>query len=185
MLRMSPKWFFPLLTLVLLLAACGPDEAPADAAPPAEDRQEAVRPLELDDLKALLPKRLLGMERTEYSANKTGAFGFNVSVASAVYEEGETRLEVVFTDAGRFTQAVSGLANWTKFEVDKEDQNGYERTTEIEGYRAYEKYDRTRRHGELSLLIGDRFVVAIKGDEMKERDFRRVVRRLDLEELEP
>lgn len=179
------KWFFPVLAFYLLLPACRPDEAPADEAPPPEDRQEAVRPLELDDLKALLPKRLLGMERTEYSANKTGAFGFNVSVASGVYEEGETRLEVVLTDAGRFTQAIAGLAEWTKFEVDKENENGYERTTVIEGYRAYEKYDRTRRRGELSLLISDRFVVAIKGEEMKERDFRRVVRRLDLEELEP
>lgn len=173
-----------LFFLLLLLPACWSDDAPAGEDAAVEDqRQNGVEPVELDALKAVLPRRLLGMERTEYSANKTGAFGFNVSVVTATYEEGDAHLEVVITDAGRFTQVISGLADWTNVEIDKENQDGYERTTTIEGYQAYEKYNRPRRSGELSLIIDNRFVIAIEGKQIDERDFRRIVRRLDLDEL--
>jgi len=177
-----------LFALALLFPSCWSDEAPAESNPPAEDKPgedvQPLEPVELDVLKAVLPKRLLGMERIEYSANKTGAFGFNVSVVTATYEEDDARLDIVITDAGRFTQVISGIATWTKMEVDKENESGFERTTTIEGYKAFEKYNRDRRSGELSLIVDNRFVVAIDGEGVDERDFRRIVRRLDLEDLE-
>lgn len=141
------------------------------------DGTEAV---DFRELKALLPNRLLGMERTDHSGERSGIKGLQVSVAAAEYEDDDRRLEVTIIDGGGFPIASIADAGWSMVEVDKEDRNGYERTTTIDGYRAFEKYNSKWEEGELAILIDDRFVVSIKGKGIDEDDLRRALNRLDL-----
>lgn len=135
------------------------------------------------ELQSILPEDLAGLERTDFSGQTTGAMGFNISVAEATYEDGDVRLQVVITDTGGLVSIATGMAAWTTLEIDRETQDGYERTTTINGYKAFEKYNRRSRKGELSLFVDDRYVVALEGRNIDEAAFRDAVEELDLNEL--
>lgn len=149
-----------------------------------DENGEKITAADFRDLKALLPDRLLRMDRTEYSGERSGPKGFQVSTAEAKYEDDDRYLEVAIVDGGGFPLA--GLANmgWSMAEVDKEDSNGYERTTTIDGHKAFEKYNSKWEEGELVVMYKDRFIVVLKGKGIDDDDLRRALNRLDLDELE-
>ncbi|WP_373515100.1 hypothetical protein [Persicitalea sp.] len=151
-------------------------EAIQQMADKAKEMQEngPVDPVDFRELKAMLPETTGGMERTEATGEKNGAMGFSLSQAEAKYEEGDSRLEINIVDTGGVGgMAMMGMAAWAMAEVDKETTTGYEKTTRIDGNKAYEKYDNERQNGELNVLVGDRFIVSVKGrkvsmDQMKD-----------------
>jgi X-X-X-Leu-X-X-Gly heptad repeat protein len=147
-----------------------------------EVNTDGVEAVDFRELKALLPDRLIGMERTSHTGERSGIKGLQVSVAEAEYEDDDRRLEIAIVDGGGLPLAGSAQAGWSMVEIDKEDKNGYERTTEINGHRAFEKYNKKWEEGELAILINDRFIVSIKGKGIAEDDLRRVLKRLDLED---
>lgn len=144
---------------------------------------EKVETMNFRDIKETLPGRLLGMEQTDISGEKNGAFGFSVSQAEATYEEDDRSIEVVIVDGGNIGLAKMGVAAWATVEVDKESKNGYERTTEIDGYKAFEKYDSRRDESELVWLYKDRFIITLKGEGVDGDDLRRALKRIDYDDL--
>ena len=93
-------------------------------------------------------------------------------------------MEVNIVDSGGMALASLGAAAWTMLDVDRETDDGYERTTTIDGYKAYEKFDSRRGEAEISIFYKDRFLVAIKGDNLKKGDAEKVLDRLDLGDLD-
>ena len=148
----------------------------------AEDRAD---PVDFRRLKELLPERAAGLRRTSHTGERTGAMGMTFSQAEADYEgDGGARAEVSLMDlAGVPTFGMLGFA-WTMAEMDRETDTGYERTMEYGGYRGYEKYDRSDRSGQLQLIVADRFMVEVSGDDLDEGQFKAVVDDLDLKALE-
>ena len=145
---------------------------------------EEVEIADFRDLKEVMPKRLLGMERYSHTGEKSGVTGFKISQATAKYKDGDRRLEVNIVDSGGMALASLGAAAWTMLDVDRETDDGYERTTTIDGYKAYEKFDSRRGDAEISIFYKDRFLVAIKGDNLKKGDAEKVLDRLDLGDLD-
>ena len=134
-------------------------------------------------LKELLPEKVAGMERTAHSGEKAGAMGFNMSTASAEYRDGDKELELAIVDFAGVATAMMGIAAWASVEIDREDENGYERTTTVEGYKAFEKYSNKNKSGELSLLVADRFIITLKGRNMDEKSFKSAIDELNLKQL--
>ena len=134
-------------------------------------------------LKELLPEKVAGMERTAHSGEKAGAMGFNMSTASAEYRDGDKELELAIVDFAAVATAMMGITAWASVEIDREDENGYERTTTVEGYKAFEKYSNKNKSGELSLLVADRFIITLKGRNMDEKSFKSAIDELNLKQL--
>ncbi|MCO6476223.1 MAG: hypothetical protein J5I94_06365 [Phaeodactylibacter sp.] len=135
------------------------------------------------ELKKLLPEDLAGMERTAHSGEKAGALGFNMSTATAEYRDGDTEMEVAIVDFAGVASVLMGMAAWSTVEIDREDENGYERTTTIDGYKAFEKYNSSSRSGELSVIASDRFIITVKGRNIDEKAFRKALEELDIDKL--
>ena len=132
----------------------------------AKEMQEKgpVDPVDFRELKEMLPATAAGLERTEATGEKNGAMGFSLSQAEGKYKDGEASMTVNIVDTGGVGgMAMMGMAAWAMAEVDKETATGYEKTTRIDGNKAYEKYDNERQNGELGVLVGDRFVVTVTG----------------------
>lgn len=134
---------------------------------------EKVQPVNFRELKKAMPDNIAGLERTSNSGETTGAMGFKVSTAKSKYVDGDKNIKVEITDVAGFGGALLGLASWSQLEVDKESDDGYERTTTFNGHKAYEKYDGNRKRGELKLLFKERVVVQVTGrgiemDDLKE-----------------
>jgi hypothetical protein len=136
------------------------------------------------ELKKILPERLAGMNRSSIEGEKTGMGGFKYSIAKAQYQEDKVRLDVSIVDGAGFAGVVTGMAAWSLIDVDRETETGYERTTTIDGYKAFETYDSKKQEGQISIVVEDRFIVNIEGDNLKsDKDLRKALDGLDLKKL--
>jgi hypothetical protein len=138
------------------------------------------------DLKALLPETIGDLKRTSAEGEKSSAMGFGVSKATGKYKgDGKGRLRVELIDTagvGGIAIAAFGLAG---LEVDKETENGYERTSTVGGRKLFEKYNSKSRRGEIKALVGNRFVVEIDGDDVPMETLKdALTSKLDLAKLE-
>jgi hypothetical protein len=131
-------------------------------------------------LKEAMPEKLLGMPRVTHDGQKSGIAGLNISSASAEYQEDSRKISISITDTGGFGSAISGLATWSQLEVDKETQDGYERTTTIGGKKAIEKFNRTSGEGEIAMIAADRFIVTVNGSGISEGDLRTAIEKISI-----
>jgi len=147
-----------------------------------------VEPVDFRDLKALLPEELIDLPRTASEGEKTGSMGIKVSTAKAKYEseDRDKRLDITISDLGTLSSGLGSMmaAAWLMTEVDKESDNGYEKTTKFEGYRAFEKFTNSNQSGQLSFVVGDRFIVEFKGRGLEMDALKEAANDIDLGELE-
>ena len=144
-----------------------------------------VDPVNFRELKELLPEKASGLDRKESSGEKNGAMGFTISRAEAKYtgnSDESVHIEI-FDTGGVAGVGTMALAAWTMADIDKETDKGYEKTTKIEGYKGYEKYNNESKSGELNILVGDRFVVNVNGDNVTMEQLKSILSDLDLEKL--
>lgn len=146
----------------------------------AELKASSTEVVDFRILKDALPEKLQGMDRVSHNGQKTGIAGLNISTADAEYREGDKTISITLLDSGGFGAALAGLAEWSQLEMDKETDQGYERTTMIDGKRAYEKFDRTAKTGEIAMIAADRFLVNVKGTNITEEDLRAAVSKIQL-----
>ena len=125
------------------------------------DQVEALAP---DMLKPFVPATLAGLPRTDFSAEKNGAMGMQVSTANATYSDNASgrslRLEV--TDMGS-AKGIMAMAGWAALQQERETDHGYEKTYKQDGRLVHEEWDSQDKHGEFSIVLGDRFSVKLSG----------------------
>ncbi len=146
-----------------------------------------VETVNFRDLKALLPEELDGLRRTSASGEKTNAFGLNVSKAEGEYktEDNSSRIKITIVDMGGMS-GWAGMAafGWTMTEIDKETEDGYERTIEYRGYKGLEKYNTKRNDGKKEIMVAKRFMVTVEGDNVPMEAIDDAMDEIDLDELE-
>jgi len=165
----------------------GAVEALQQFADKAKDMQnkEPVDPIDFRKLKELLPEEISGFKRTEASGEKSGAMGFTISTAEARYkgdDDASVKVEI-FDTGGVAGVATMALASWTMADIDKETETGYEKTTKLEGYKAFEKYNSQSKSGELNVLVADRYVVNVNGNNVTAEQLKSILADLDLAKL--
>jgi hypothetical protein len=144
-----------------------------------------VDPVDFRELKEFLPKEVEGLKRTEATGEKNGAMGFIISRAEARYSgDGDASAHVeIFDTGGVAGVATMALAAWTMADIDKETNTGYEKTTQLEGYKGFEKYDNQSKSGELNVLVADRFVVNVDGNNLSIKQLKNILSDIDLDKL--
>lgn len=194
--------FSLLLYIALLCFACGSDKKEnkeiSAAVPPAnmeeamqhaekavKDAQvQQVEPVNFRTLQELLPEKTSGFERTKLGGETAGAMGIKFSKAEGKYKNTDgknLRLDII--DTGGLGMSTMSMAAWAMVDVDKEDDNGYERTGTLNGYKSFEKFRKQGSDCELGVLVEKRFVITAncRGCEME--TIRTVIQSLDLNKL--
>ncbi|MEN0006459.1 MAG: hypothetical protein AAF798_20065 [Bacteroidota bacterium] len=144
---------------------------------------DASEVIDFRELKKLMPEKLVGLERTAHEGQKAGMMGFNISTAQATYKEDDKRIEVSINDIAGFGAAISSMAAWSTIEIDRESEDGYERTTTIDGHKAFEKYDAKTQRGEYNVLVNDRFIVTMEARNIDEDDFKKAFEQIKWKKL--
>lgn len=137
-------------------------------------------------LKELLPEKLNGYERKSSKGETSGAMGMNISTAEAQYEKNGQTVNLTLLDTGGLGLATMGLAAWTTLNVDKEDEFGYERTGDLDGYKSYEKFRKKGGTSEISVVVNNRFIVRAEAqitDENQMNDLRAFIKEIGLNNL--
>jgi hypothetical protein len=121
---------------------------------------EALAP---EVLKPFVPETLAGLKRTEFSAERNGALGMQVSEARATYSDGADRsLELEVVDMGS-AKGLMALAGWAALDSQKETDRGYEKTYKQNGRLVHEQWDGQDKRGEYAVVVGERFSVKASG----------------------
>jgi hypothetical protein len=127
----------------------------------------AAEALPPERLKAFVPGELNGLPRTEISASRNAAMGIQVANAHGNYSDNAGRnLRLEITDAGG-ARGFMALAGWANVESETENQNGYERTSKIDGRMVHEQWTRNSDgggYGKFSSTVADRFMVEVSGN---------------------
>jgi hypothetical protein len=105
----------------------------------------------------------------------------HISSAQADYVDGEKKIQVTITDTGGMGMALAGLAAWTGIDMDNQSDAGYERTTIIDGSKAFEKYTNATETAELSIIRDNRFIITLHGNKVSMDDMHKAAKSIDLE----
>ncbi|MDX2285518.1 MAG: transposase [Bacteroidia bacterium] len=154
-----------------------------DLAQQSQNGSTPVQPVNFRELKELLPGSVGGMAQRNAEGQTSGTMGFTVSQAEADYGEGERSLRLSIMDFGGVPTGLMGLAAWSMATIDRETPDGYERTGVIDGYKSYEKYDNSGEQGQLSVLVGSRFIVNAESSGMSMDDLKAAVKSTNLDKL--
>lgn len=148
---------------------------------------EDIQPSDQQELKSLLPEKLGDLERVAVSAEKRGAVGLTVSMANGDYEtkDGSGRLAISITDIGRMGSFASLGLTMADVEIDREDRDGFERTTEYKGYRAVEKMAKMGDSSlaEMTVFVEDRVVLQIDAENLDWDTVKKAADAIDLDAL--
>lgn len=144
---------------------------------------EGVAATDPEVLKAYLPASVAGFTRTRVEASSGEAAGIEGAQAEATYEKAGANVRLQVTDIGA-AGALAGMASAFKVKSSEETADGYEKVDTINGRLTQEKYNRTSRSGEYSVLVGQRFMVEARGEGVSMDDLKAAVAAVGMDRLE-
>lgn len=124
-----------------------------------------LKPLTLDELKALLPEEIAGTKRSNFNANST--MGFAMAEASYQKENEDRELKLtVFDCAGEAGSGIYGMSYWTKMNMQQESDDGYIKTVSFNGDKAVETFKKGSNEATITYVVADRLLVTLSGYNM-------------------
>jgi len=157
--------------------------AQLDAASKQAKAGKSVKLADPEVLKAYLPTSVAGFSRTDMSTESGGTEGLGSAAAVGTYSKGDARLRLTVSDMGA-AGALAGIAGAFNVQSSHESSGQYEKVGKVDGRMTTESYDRTARHGEFSVLVGDRFMVHAEGDGLDMDALKAAVGSIDKGRLE-
>lgn len=147
-------------------------------------QKEPVEPVAFQELKELLPEKLVGLPRTASEGQGSGNLGFQVTMAKGTYSDDEKSLDLDIMDLGGIGgAATAGLAAWTLAETERETEDGYERTIRLDGHKGFERYNSTYKDAELKIFYNDRFLISLEGNNLSMDELKSAFRQINLSSL--
>lgn len=145
---------------------------------------KAVEPVDIDQLKPLLPDTFAGLAKLSSKAEKSGVVGLMISKASARYgDHAEKNVSLDISDTGGAAGLLS-VASWVNVQTEKEDDNGFERTMNQDGRMVHEKSSKRTGRNEFTVIVASRFVISAKGRGVDLDTLKSAVNEIDLATLE-
>ena len=142
------------------------------------EKLKKLTPLSIDQVKALIPNELLGMQRSSFSANSA----MGVSVGKGTYKgDGDKELDIEIIDcAGEMGASWYTMRYFALWNFQQEDDNGYQKTIDFNGGKAIEKYTKSNDRYELTYFGNDRFIVNVDGEKVGLEAVKQVASNLSL-----
>jgi len=150
----------------------------------AGGEQEAKPMVHQRQLRALLPEEYEGMRRSNTEAGKQAAFGMNISYAQGTYSSGDARIDAKITDIsamGEFMKMAQYA--WANAEMERESDDGYERTVKIEGFPGQESYENAYKSGRIQIMVDGRFIVELDGSGVEMKTMHGLLAAIGLKKL--
>jgi hypothetical protein len=143
-----------------------------------------VDTVDFKTLEGVLPASLPGMQRTQAEGANQAAMGVKTSSAKADYagpDGAGVHIEIAdISGVSGLIDLATGLIQNTTSESD----SGYEKDVAIGGRTVHEKYDARNKHGDLGIILAQRFSVDISGDNVAMSSLEQSLGQIDLARLE-
>lgn len=149
-------------------------EAAKKASEAAKEASEMkpVDPVSFNALIPLLPAAPAAWTAEEPRGETSSGMGFKVSEAERRYTKGDQRLHVKIMDGAYNALIYAGVTMAAQFA--RESTEGYEKGVTLDGNPGVEKWSKDSKRGELSVIVGKRYLVTIEASPV-EPDFVRTI----------
>ena len=149
-------------------------EAAKKASEAAKEASEMkpVDPVSFSALIPLLPAAPAAWTAEEPRGETSSGMGFKVSEAERRYTKGDQRLHVKIMDGAYNALIYAGVTMAAQFA--RESTEGYEKGVTLDGNPGVEKWSKDSKRGELSVIVGKRYLVTIEASPV-EPDFVRTI----------
>jgi len=149
-----------------------------------EKRIEELKKLPLitnDQMKTFFPEEVMGMKRSRFSVNSVTGF----ATGEAEYKKDDTtNYKVVMYDcAGEAGAGFYGMKFLSGWNIEREDDNGYEKTVSFMGNKALEQYQKNPERYTLNFVTADRFWITLEGENTGLDNLKSFAQALNLEKL--
>lgn len=143
----------------------------------ANGKKVAVAPTELQ---SLLPASVGAYQRTAIESTALGGMG---SQAEATYTAGDKSFKLKVSDLGG-VGAIAGIGAAMGVEQSREDANGYERTTSVDGQMQTESWNISDTSGKFGRMVATRFMVEAEGQANSIDELKAAVATINADRLE-
>lgn len=146
--------------------------------------RKPVPPVSFRELIELLPGKMAGMKREEPKGETTTAGSWQYSQANVDFrsEDGKRSADVGIMDYAHIPFLYVPFNMFLNMKVANESTEGYERSTKIDGYPAFEKWNKDGS-SEAVVLVGDRFIVKADTRGLGEGAGKKILEDMDLSDL--
>jgi hypothetical protein len=195
------KFLFFLPVILLFMAACNNEKAnngnvvkedstekvitdqekmqqATDEMDKKKEELSRLRPLSLDELKALIPVSLLGAERINHEA--TMAMGAGLATGEYKLSDTTTITLHIYDCAGSGGAGIYNMQYIGRMNMEKESEDEYTRTVDFNGGKAFEHCDKTSTDCTFTYLAGGRYLVTLEGDNVGADALKQAARALNI-----
>jgi hypothetical protein len=147
--------------------------------------QSKIQPVDYQDLKKLLPRKLRGMKQVDVQGGRNSMFGIRLTHAEAEFEgKKDAMMTVKITDFGTVKGLVGkAMLAWMSAEIDNDSDKGFERTVEHKGHKGFQKYNYNKKEGKFSIIIAKRFLVEVEGENVSMKSIIKGMNSVKLKKL--
>jgi hypothetical protein len=140
-----------------------------------------IKPLTLEELKALLPEEMVGLKRSHYNANTTLGF----AMVEGEYKKDDTSAinMVIYDCAGEAGSGIYGMTYWAQMNVQTESEDGYTKTVDFMGGKAIESYQKGNNQTSLTYTNNGRLLVILTGRNIDNATVKEAARSIELKTL--
>lgn len=127
---------------------------------------EKVDPVRYQDLISHLPQ-VSGWEMQKPQGQRMTS-PFPTASAEATYRSGGSRIEVEIVDTANNQMLLAPISMFLQAGYAQESSNGHEKALAVNGQPGWEKWNITAKRGEVNALVGQRFIVTVKGNNVED-----------------
>ncbi len=134
-----------------------------------------TKPVAASAMQSLLPSSIGGYSRIATESTGVGGMG---SSAEGTYQAGDRNFRLKLIDMSALG-ALAGLGAAMGVEQSREDANGYERTTTVNGQMQTEKWNSSNNRGKFATMIANRFMIEAEGEATSIDELKAAVATID------
>lgn len=131
--------------------------------------QAGAKAVPYESLNELVPE-FSGWQRTAPKGKTNSAMGMSMSSTEANYTNGDQRITLEITDTALSPIILMPITMMTKAGFEERSDDGYKKASPIGAYPGYEEWDKSSKHGEVTMIVADRFVVNADGRNVPSTD---------------
>jgi hypothetical protein len=166
--------------------AATPQSAPESASQTSKSGQPAPPPtataVNFEELVALLPEAT-GWTRGKPRGEQV-SMGVTMSQAKAEYEKGDASIDLQITDSSFNQLVLTPFTMFLKAGFSERSNEGYTKSVPVAGNPGFEKWNGESRRAEVTVVVGNRFIVQGTGHNVENVDaVRALVQSVDLGKL--
>jgi hypothetical protein len=146
--------------------------------------QKPVPPVSFKVLLTFLPKAVGDLKAGEPEGETQNMGEWNFSNAKIEFNgEGGKQANVEVFDYAHIGIMYAPYTILLNMKFSRESTKGYEKSTKLGDFPAYEKWENADARNEITVLVADRFIVTVKTDKLGEGSARKIAEGMDLKKL--